>query len=1066
MKSNANPLGEVVEYAIRVEFQARGSPHAHNVIWIKSAPKFGRDSDESVCKFIDKYVSCAIPENECKLKQLVSLLQQHKHSSYCKRGRTCRFNFPQPPSTKTLIAYPRTDEDDASIDMNTVSNALSRVRKELIDGDVDVSIEQLLNNAKVPMRHYEKALEISTKGNAIVLKREPKECKINNYNPNVMLAWQANMDIQFVLNAYACVMYVASYMMKSERAMGELLRNVAKENRTDEMKLQLRKVGSAFLTHCEVSAQEAVYRILSMPMKQLSRTVVFVDTNPKTNIIGILKDLNAISQLDDGDTNVFQKSLIDRYEHRPNTLDQMCLAEFAANYVTSYKCEENDDVLPNDETVELCENSKIKLRDGYGTMYKRRREAVIRFTRFNKDKEPSNYYRAKLVLYYPWRNEDIDLLGNYETYEEHYNHVQDVVIDNESKYNEIPDNNTEYNENGPPEHLWAGIAPNTEENRLNALREGEEMLTNLNQDDINDNNALLTNVSSSTNVFQRYESACNTDVLSPEEYRKMMRQLNKKQKQIVMYHRRWCKDAIVCLKRGENVKPYQIFLSGPGGVGKSHVIKLVQSDTIKLLKLSGMFEPDDVIVLLTVPTGVAAFNINGMTIHSALLLGCNRYTGFQPLSNDRLTTLRCKLSKLMLIIIDEVSMVGSNMLLEIHKRLQQIKGVTGETMFGNVSVLAVGDLYQLPPIGQAAIFYKVTDSYAQLYKSGSLWIDEFEMLELDEIMRQRNDVRFTELLCRMRKAECTSEDIELLKACEITENCNNYPINALHVFRLNVDVDSRNEIMLNSIASEDNQYSVEARDSVAGQTRHINLNQILKKRSETVGGLHDVLKIAVNARVMLTANVDVSDGLVNGAMGTIKHVITNDKNEVTVILVHFDTTSIGVKCIQTSAYKQSYPNAVPICKHEVQFLARRKKGAEINRIQFPLTLAWATTIHKVQGLTLDEIVVDMKGGHFSPGQAYVACSRVKNMKGLHITNLNVTAIKKSVKVETEMQRLASKLIDYDPIPYIDVNVRNHGKRLLSTLCCLNVRSLSAKIDDIKCDEFYNLLMYYAYVKHG
>ena len=78
------------------------------------------------------------------------------------------------------------------------------------------------------------------------------------------------------------------------------------------------------------------------------------------------------------------------------------------------------------------------------------------------------------------------------------------------------------------------------------------------------------------------------------------------------------------MKRGENVKPYQIFLSGPGGVGKSHVIKLVQSDAIQLLKLSRMFEHDDVIVLLTVPTGVAAFNINGMTVHAALLLGYNR----------------------------------------------------------------------------------------------------------------------------------------------------------------------------------------------------------------------------------------------------------------------------------------------------------------------------------------------------------------------------------------------------------------------------------------------------------
>ena len=96
------------------------------------------------------------------------------------------------------------------------------------------------------------------------------------------------------------------------------------------------------------------------------------------------------------------------------------------------------------------------------------------------------------------------------------------------------------------------------------------------------------------------------------------------------------------------------------------------------------------------------------------------------------------------------------------------------------------------------------------------------------------------------------------------------------------------------------------------------MSQLSKKRSET-GGLHDILKIAVNVRV------DVSDGLVNGAMGTIEHVITNDKNEVVTILIDFDNTKVGIKCIQTSPHKQTYPNAVPICKHEVQFLARGKK---------------------------------------------------------------------------------------------------------------------------------------------
>ena len=143
------------------------------------------------------------------------------------------------------------------------------------------------------------------------------------------------------------------------------------------------------------------------------------------------------------------------------------------------------------------------------------------------------------------------------------------------------------------------------------------------------------------------------------------------------------------------------------------------------------------------------------------------------------------------------------------------------------------------------------------------------------------------------------------------------------------------------------------------------MNQLSKKRSET-GGLHNVLRIAVNARVMLTANVDVSDGLVNGAMGTVVAVITDDKNNVSKILVHFDNASVGLKSIQSSSHRSIHPNAVPIVKHEIQFLAKGKKGAEITHIQFPLTLAWATTIHKMQGLTLDEIVVDMKGSHFSP----------------------------------------------------------------------------------------------------
>ena len=95
-----NCLGEI---AIRIEFQARGSPHAHCVIWVKDAPEFGVDNNDDVCDFIDQCVSCKVPAEDGKLKDLVLLLQKHKHSSYGRRNKTCRFSFPKPPSSKTLI---------------------------------------------------------------------------------------------------------------------------------------------------------------------------------------------------------------------------------------------------------------------------------------------------------------------------------------------------------------------------------------------------------------------------------------------------------------------------------------------------------------------------------------------------------------------------------------------------------------------------------------------------------------------------------------------------------------------------------------------------------------------------------------------------------------------------------------------------------------------------------------------------------------------------------------------------------------------------------------------------
>ena len=111
----------------------------------------------------------------------------------------------------------------------------------------------------------------------------------------------------------------------------------------------------------------------------------------------------------------------------------------------------------------------------------------------------------------------------------------------------------------------------------------------------------------------------------------------------------------------------------------------------------------------------------------------------------------------------------------------------------------------------------------------------------------------------------------------------------------------------------------------------------------------------------MTVNVDVTDGLVNGAQahGKIVHIVYNTTNEVVTIFICFNDPVVGVNAIHRSIYRHVYATAVSIQRHKVTFFMNGKQGAEITRLQFPLTLCWATAIHKVQGLTLDQIVVDL-----------------------------------------------------------------------------------------------------------
>lgn len=175
-------------------------------------------------------------------------------------------------------------------------------------------------------------------------------------------------------------------------------------------------------------------------------------------------------------------------------------------------------------------------------------------------------------------------------------------------------------------------------------------------------------------------------------------------------------------------EPFHMFISGGAGTGKSHSVKTIYYEATRIF---GHIPPntDDTSVLMTAPTGAAAFNIGACTIHSAFSIRIDAKLPYQPLGDDKANSLRAKFGNLEILIIDEISMVNHKLLCYIHGRLRQIKQTRDFSPFGNISILAVGDFYQLPPVKGKPLY---VDS-ATL----NLWEDQFCIAELKQIMRQR-----------------------------------------------------------------------------------------------------------------------------------------------------------------------------------------------------------------------------------------------------------------------------------------------------------------------------------------
>lgn len=426
MNQKLNPLGQIVDYKYRIEFQHRGSPHVHMLVWVKDAPTFEKNTKEELKTFIDSKLTCSIPPEDDELHDIITLVQQHTHSVACrKHGTSCRFNFPRPPLNSSQIFKPL-DTVPSKVQQHIYSCIITAVYEQLDKSSEFESLDKILETVNTTEEQYIEALHwIKTKNGqpAVLLKRDISEINVNYYNTTLMSAWEANLDVQFVTNVYSCVMYLASYISKPEKTLGDVLKAVSTSSHHLGPKTSMRNVAHKFLTNREVSAHEAVYRLLALPLTQGSRQVLFIYTDFPENRTRLFRPMKLLQLLEDDDPDVYQLEILDRYPQRPNSLQNMCLREFAAKYKTSTRKPASNEARETDNSdseqeAAATDQKHITLENELGYMVARTVPAIVRYQQWSLKNQSEQYYHARLLLYYPWVDELKDILEKCNTYKE------------------------------------------------------------------------------------------------------------------------------------------------------------------------------------------------------------------------------------------------------------------------------------------------------------------------------------------------------------------------------------------------------------------------------------------------------------------------------------------------------------------------------------------------------------------------------------------------------------------------------------------------------------------------
>ena len=386
--------------------------------------------------------------------------------------------------------------------------------------------------------------------------------------------------------------------------------------------------------------------------------------------------------------------------------------------------------------------------------------------------------------------------------------------------------------------------------------------------------------------------------------------------------------------RSDDTSP--ILVTGEAGTGKSTLVSFIKNHS------------DFANTVVLAPTGVAALNVGGQTIHSFF-----RFP-FQIIDEHALADQRRNRlwKKVKLVVIDEISMVRADMLDGIDIILR--KAQDRSEPFGGCKVLLVGDFFQLPPVipnHEKAVLGQMGYAGPYAYHANVLENYTPAHFELSRVYRQR-DPRFVNILSDLRVARNIENAVtQLNEICVRPHRDGHIPVLLTAT---------------NAIAQRYNQKGLQDLTSPAVQYDSVTEGHFNAKRAP----VPLQLSLKKGARVMAVKN-DPLKRWVNGSLGTVTD-LTKDE-----VYVKFDSGH-AIRKIEAASWE-----SINYKWNEVDQKMEESTSATFKQI--PLILAWAVTIHKAQGLTLDDVRIDLGRGAFAPGQAYVALSRARTLEGLSLT---------------------------------------------------------------------------------